>query len=126
MSRGSRYSGMPTAIIPPGTGSASNTVTAQPSCARRSAAVSPAGPAPITATFPALAARGRVGCQGAVSASAMKRLIVRMATGWSMSPRRQRCSQKAGQTRPQMRAKGLRSRWTASASAKRPSAARLT
>ena len=47
---GRRYSGTPTRIIPPGTGKASNTVTACPLRTRSSAQVSPAGPAPTTAT----------------------------------------------------------------------------
>ncbi len=49
--------------------------------------------------------------------SAMKRLTARMAIGSSMSPRRQRCSQKAGQTRPQTRANGFVRRWISSPSA---------
>ena len=43
----------------------------------------------------------------------MKRLTSRMLIGSSISPRRHFCSQKAGQTRPQIRANGLRWRWIA-------------
>ncbi len=72
--------------------------------------MSPAGPAPMTATFlPLLGMRS--GVQGFISSwSAMKRFTWRTATGASISPRRHFCSQKAGQTRPQIAAKGLRSR----------------
>jgi hypothetical protein len=49
--RGSRYSGMPKRTIPPGSPAPSNTVTSYPSSARSCAALRPAGPDPMTATF---------------------------------------------------------------------------
>ena len=51
-------------------------------------------------------------CAGSDGENAARQ-IARIATGWSMSPRRQCSSQKAGQTRPHATTKGLRSRWMA-------------
>ncbi len=61
-SLGSRYSGIPTLIIPPGSDSASKTVTGNPILANSQATVSPAGPEPIMAIFP-LRVLGKSSCK---------------------------------------------------------------
>lgn len=119
-SAGSRNFGTPYRSIPPGSGIASSTVTAQPSRARSCAQVIPATPAPTTAarfpfgvgvTDPAAvdisSVLRRSDAASTPNRSVVVRLIARIDTGRSMVPRRHAVSHGAPHTRPQMDANGF-------------------
>ena len=116
---------MPTAIMPPTTGSASKTETRKPLRTRVSATAMPAGPAPTTATRFAFGASTGAVCSVASSGfcnsqSETNRFRRRIDTASSTSARRQLSSQGWVQIRPQMPAKGMAWRIRSRASRKRP------
>ena len=111
---GSRYSGMPRASMPPGTGCASKTHRSPAHQGEEVGATQPGGPAPTTAT-PAFAGAGsrRAACRPPSRVIAAKRFSARIASGSSTSARRQR-SRRGGRTR------GRRPRRTGCAGGSRP------
>ena len=87
-------------IVPPAYGSSSKTVTLWPATASSRATAMPAGPAPMTATLVSLGVMAGMssGMPEASCHSTRKRFMARMASGRSMSPRRQARSHGAEQT----------------------------
>ena len=111
-SRGRRNAGTPISIVPPAKGRLSKTVTRYPLTASSRATAIPAGPAPTTATR---SSRGVIcgmtsGMPDASCHSTRNRFIARIASGRSMSPRRQARSHGAEHTYAHMAATGFGSR----------------
>ena len=105
--------------MPPAYGCSSKIVTPTPAYASHSAAARPAGPAPTMATR-AVATGGAVRGDACRSWSMMKRLICRIASGWSRCVRMQVFSQRWSQTRPRTVGSGLSRRVMRTASANSP------
>ena len=107
--------------MPPAYGCASKIVTRMPARASHSAAARPAGPAPMIATRASFAGPGGGGVGSpACSCSMMKRLICRIASGWSRWVRMQVFSHRWSQTRPRMVGSGLSRRVMRTASRTSP------
>ncbi len=111
---------------PPIVSSFSRTVTSRPSKDRKYAAVSPAGPAPITATRPSRGPFQTGGVPTSFTSSLAKRFRLRIATASSRSARRQNVSQGWSHARPHTDGNGFRRRIVSRASAGRPSLIRAT
>ena len=94
--------GMPYINSPPGLSARSNTVTLCPARFNCAAALNPAGPEPMTATFfPVRVLGASATTQPSSQAlSIIAHSMLLMATGGFMIPRVQEPSQGAGQTRP--------------------------
>jgi hypothetical protein len=99
-SRGSRKADTPTSIVPPANGRLSKTVTRYLLTASSRATAMPAGPAPTTATRSSRSVICGMtsGIPDASCRSTRNRSLARIASGRSMSPRRQARSQGAEQT----------------------------